>query len=104
MTIQSILSTCQLILNVNDDTKQLHSTCSVPDSVLNSLYTFAHLNPHHKVYAVDTIMIFILQVTIEPSRRNKHRAQGPRADLCIHKPGQDNHLLLPVEEAGVLTS
>lgn len=66
MTIQSILSTCQLILNVNDDTKQFHSTCSVPDSVLNSLYTFAHLNPHHKVYAVDTIMIFILQVTIEP--------------------------------------
>lgn len=66
MTIQSILSTCQLILNVNDDNKQLHSTCSVPDSVLNSLYTFAHLSPHHKVYAVDTIMIFILQVTIEP--------------------------------------
>lgn len=65
MTIQSVLSTCHVILNVNDDNKQLHSTCSVPDSVLNSFYTFAHLNPHHKVCAVDTIMIFILQVTTE---------------------------------------
>lgn len=60
----TILSACHLILN--DDNKQLHSTCSVPDSILNSLCTFAHLNPHHKVYEVDTIIIFILQVTIEP--------------------------------------
>lgn len=65
VTIQSILYVCHLILN-DDDNTHLYRTSSVPDSVLISLHTFTHLNPHHEVYEVGNIMIFLLQVTIEP--------------------------------------